>query len=85
MYIFSASVAAPYTARSLAGMIAVCGLPTKNFSDHMVNDAFDAYRDKLNRDSKLKKLDEFSMFAADIKMVGVWDTVGSLGIPAAIR
>jgi uncharacterized protein (DUF2235 family) len=73
-----------FTARSLAGMIAACGLPTKNFTDDLVETAFDAYRDKNNRQEKLKKLANCDMFNADINMVGVWDTVGSLGIPSAI-
>jgi len=73
-----------YTARSLAGMIAACGLPAQDFSDEMVGLAFDAYRDRLNRPAKLQKLAPWKMFATDIKMVGVWDTVGSLGIPSAI-
>jgi uncharacterized protein (DUF2235 family) len=81
LYIFGFSRGA-FTARSLAGMIAACGLPTANFSDDMVNLAFDAYRDPANRPAKLQKLAPWSMFAADIKMVGVWDTVGSLGIPS---
>lgn len=71
-----------YTARSLAGMIAACGLPTQNFSDDLVETAFDAYRDKPNRSAKLQKLANCNMYNAKIKMVGVWDTVGSLGIPA---
>jgi uncharacterized protein (DUF2235 family) len=83
LYLFGFSRGA-FTARSLAGMIGACGLPTANFTDDMVNLAFDAYRDKVNRAAKLQKLAPWSMFAADIKMVGVWDTVGSLGIPAAI-
>jgi uncharacterized protein (DUF2235 family) len=73
-----------YTARSLAGMIAACGLPTANFSDHLVETAFEAYRDKKNRANLLKKLESCSMHDAKITMIGVWDTVGSLGIPAAI-
>jgi uncharacterized protein (DUF2235 family) len=74
-----------YTARSLAGMIAASGLPTQNFTDDMVEIAFDAYRDKLNRADKLKKLANCNMDASpQITMVGVWDTVGSLGIPSAI-
>jgi uncharacterized protein (DUF2235 family) len=73
-----------YTVRSLAGMIAACGLPTKNFTDDLVEDAFDAYRDKDDRQEKLKKLANCDMFNADITMVGVWDTVGALGIPSAI-
>ncbi len=73
-----------YTARSLAGMIGACGLPTKNFSDDLVETAFQAYRDKDDRQSILEKLKDCSMYPAKITMVGVWDTVGSLGIPAAI-
>jgi uncharacterized protein (DUF2235 family) len=74
-----------YTARCLAGMIAVCGLPTANFTDDMVNKAFDAYRDKNNREHILAGLDKTcSLFNAKIAMVGVWDTVGSLGIPAIV-
>lgn len=74
-----------FTARSLAGMIAASGLPTANFTDDMVNIAFDAYRDKPNRADILKKLENCKMDAnPEITMVGVWDTVGALGIPSAI-
>ena len=72
-----------YTARSLAGMIAACGLPTKNFNDDLVDTAFKAYRDKDDRQSLLATLKDYGMVAAKITMVGVWDTVGSLGIPSA--
>jgi uncharacterized protein (DUF2235 family) len=74
-----------YTARCLAGMIAVCGLPTADFSDDMVNQAFQAYRDKNNREQILAGLNKtYALFDAKITMVGVWDTVGSLGIPAIV-
>jgi uncharacterized protein (DUF2235 family) len=73
-----------YTARSLAGMIAACGLPTKNFTDDLVKTAFSAYREKDNRAQWLDKLKNCDMYDAKIKMVGVWDTVGSLGIPSAV-
>jgi len=73
-----------FTARSIAGMIAACGLPTKNFSDDLVDTAFNAYRDKNNRQSLLQNLKDCDMYPAKITMVGVWDTVGSLGIPSAI-
>ena len=43
VFIFGFSRGA-YTARSLAGMIGAAGLPTANFSDDVVNTAFDAYR-----------------------------------------
>jgi uncharacterized protein (DUF2235 family) len=72
-----------YTARSLAGMIAVCGLPTANFTDDVVNTAFDAYRNKDQREALLAQLNKTcDLFDAKLTMVGVWDTVGSLGIPA---
>ena len=83
VYIFGFSRGA-YTARSLAGMIAACGLPTKSFTDDMVDTAFSAYRDKDDRAALLAKLAGSSMEQAKITMLGVWDTVGSLGIPAAI-
>ena len=71
-----------YTARSLAGMIAICGLPTGAFSDDCVTKAFAAYRDPVNRASILAGLATCGLGQATIQMVGVWDTVGSLGIPA---
>lgn len=71
-----------YTARSLAGMIAACGLPTKNFSDDLVETAFRAYRDKDHRKELLETLKDNHMYPAKITMVGVWDTVGALGIPS---
>jgi uncharacterized protein (DUF2235 family) len=71
-----------YTARSLAGMIAICGLPTGTFSNDCVTQAFAAYRDPVNRASILAGLTACGLGAATIRMVGVWDTVGSLGIPA---
>ena len=73
-----------YTARSLAGMIVACGLPTQNFADDMVDTVFDAYRDKDKRADLPNKLANCKLVIPDITMVGVWDTVGSLGIPSAI-
>src|SRR5215469_356096 len=72
-----------YTARSLAGMIAVCGLPAPGkFTDQATEEAFAAYRAGANRKPLL---DAFTARyeARDVKiaMVGVWDTVGALGIP----
>jgi uncharacterized protein (DUF2235 family) len=78
IYIFGFSRGA-YTARSLAGMIAVAGLPAPGkFDDQATDAAFQVYR-------KLAPLDAFTAKyqARDVKiaMVGVWDTVGALGIP----
>lgn len=78
IFIFGFSRGA-FTARSLAGMIAICGLPIGNFSDELINDAFQAYRNPGQRAAFNAK---YNLYDAKIKMVGVWDTVGSLGIPA---
>jgi hypothetical protein len=71
-----------YTARSLAGMIAVCGLPTGPFNSDCVTAAFNAYRSPANRAAILASSVSCGLEPATIAMVGVWDTVGSLGIPA---
>jgi uncharacterized protein (DUF2235 family) len=83
VYLFGFSRGA-YTARSLAGMIAVCGLPTKAFSNSVVDAAFNAYRaSKDDRPALLKDWNATcALFDAKITMVGVWETVGALGIPS---
>ena len=81
VFIFGFSRGA-YTARSLAGMIAACGLPTKNPDTNLVNTAFQAYRNKDKRAAILATLGAYGLVPAKMTMVGVWDTVGSLGIPA---
>jgi uncharacterized protein (DUF2235 family) len=85
IFIFGFSRGA-YTARSLAGMIAICGLPSASFDDNLVNTAFSAYRqgDPQQRQSILDSLSGYNLYDAKLKMVGVWDTVGALGIPALI-
>jgi uncharacterized protein (DUF2235 family) len=83
IYIFGFSRGA-YIARSLAGMIAVCGLPTVDQNDSRCADmAFDAYRNVVQRTALLETLNKtWKMNSPGIQMLGVWDTVGSLGIPA---
>jgi len=80
IYIFGFSRGA-YTARCLAGMIAICGLPTKGFDQNLVDVAFQAYRDKAQRAQLLNSLAAYGLFDAQITCLGVWDTVGELGIP----
>lgn len=80
IYIFGFSRGA-YTARCLAGMIANCGLPTAGFDQNLVETAFKAYRNKSQRAALLASLDKYKLFDAKITCLGVWDTVGSLGIP----
>lgn len=81
IYLFGFSRGA-YTARSLGGFISVCGLPSGAFSDDCVTQAFAAYRDPTHRASLLAGLGSCGLANTGIKMIGVWDTVGSLGIPA---
>jgi uncharacterized protein (DUF2235 family) len=81
VYLFGFSRGA-YTARSLAGMIANCGLPSGTFTDDCVAQAFAAYRNPTSRAAMLAGLTPCGLQNAAIQMVGVWDTVGALGIPA---
>ncbi|MEO6802531.1 MAG: DUF2235 domain-containing protein [Granulicella sp.] len=71
-----------YTARSIAGFIATCGLPTGSFTDDCVTQAYAAYRDKPNRAAILATLGACGLGQAIVRMIGVWDTVGALGVPA---
>lgn len=89
IFIFGFSRGA-YTARSLAGMVSVCGLPDPDrFTDQATEDAFVAYRTRTNRQPLLAALQANygngiggpGAGNVEIACVGVWDTVGSLGIP----
>lgn len=82
IYLFGFSRGA-YTARSLAGMIAICGLPAPGkFTDRAAADAFAAYRAGARRKPLLDAfVGRYDARDVKIAMVGVWDTVGALGIP----
>lgn len=87
-----------FTARSLAGFIARCGL-LKPDAPMTVEQAFDRYRrgdgarpiydllfrqrkGETNFDAEEQTLLQNSVYNRGlIKMVGVWDTVGSIGLP----
>ena len=84
IFVFSFSRGA-YTARSTAGMIAGFGVPTINLDNLTVRRIFDAYRepDKTKKAALKAELDAaYALREVRVKMVGVWDTVGSLGIPS---
>jgi uncharacterized protein (DUF2235 family) len=81
IYFFGFSRGA-YTVRSLAGMIANCGVPRGSFTNECVSQCFAAYRSPAQRETILAGLSAYGLADATITMVGVWDTVGSLGIPA---
>jgi uncharacterized protein (DUF2235 family) len=72
-----------YTARSLVGMIRNCGLIYPKHLPLRVAMAYGIYRTRGdNVDSITAKLFR-SSFSREIKIkfIGVWDTVGALGIP----
>jgi uncharacterized protein (DUF2235 family) len=73
-----------FTARSAGGMIAAFGVPTINLDNRTVVQVFDAYREP-DPDKKKKMKDQltgmYGLQEVTVEMVGVWDTVGSMGIP----
>lgn len=85
IYLFGFSRGA-YTARSIGGLIRNCGILKPDHLD-LVDKAYDLYRDR----NKYTAPDSDLMIAfrkqyawedvTPIKFIGVWDTVGSLGIP----
>jgi uncharacterized protein (DUF2235 family) len=73
-----------YTARSVGGMIAGFGVPSINLDNETVSKIFEAYREPdADRKSKLKAglTSTYGLQDVTIEVVGIWDTVGSLGIP----
>jgi len=82
IYIFGFSRGA-YTARSLAGLIRKCGIPKTAF-EALAQEAYHIYREKKwDPDGREAKAfwETFSWPDRRIKFLGVWDTVGALGIP----
>jgi uncharacterized protein (DUF2235 family) len=86
IYLFGFSRGA-YTARSISGMLTACGLPT-NLTDQAISDAFNTYRlppgSPARATAKANLTAKYGNRPVLIQMIGVWDTVGSLGIPSLI-
>lgn len=99
IFIFGFSRGA-YTARSLAGLINRCGLPKlERFGNERnrraqpdsdrVSQAWDLYRKEFAKGVEARK--ECASFRNDhcrnvkVKFLGVWDTVGALGVPLVSR
>jgi uncharacterized protein (DUF2235 family) len=84
IYLFGFSRGA-YTARSVAGLIRNCGILQKDHVDR-VDEAFAFYRDRTNAthpsavSSQIFR-QEYAWADDTIHFIGVWDTVGALGIP----
>lgn len=84
LYLFGFSRGA-YTARSTVGLVRNCGILRAEHGDR-IGDAYRLYRARAKRTEP--NAIEAQVFRrmhshpdADIQFVGVWDTVGSLGIP----
>ncbi|MFC1467574.1 DUF2235 domain-containing protein [Verrucomicrobiota bacterium] len=74
-----------YTARSLAGVIRKCGLLHIS-TPRLLKEVEKLYRNKEHK-PKSNKCSEFRhTYSRDVKIhfMGVWDTVGALGIPGTI-
>lgn len=70
-----------YTARSLAGLIAKVGILRKKYISK-IEQVYKLYRkDKINPDELKAYRERFSNVDRDVYFLGVWDTVGALGIP----
>lgn len=73
-----------YTVRSTAGMIRNCGVLRKNYA-HKFPEAHALYRSKSDDDkpdgNNAVAFRKAFAHEARIRCIGVWDTVGALGIP----
>ncbi len=71
-----------YTARSLAGMIDRVGL-LKTADPAMIGEAYALYRDRATDPAELQRFQQTAIRVPTprIQFLGVWDTVGALGIP----
>ena len=80
-----------YTARSLAGLIGLCGIPNRENCNIKISveQALKIYRTT----KRIKRLEDAKNFIAEksytvndqpikkVHFIGVWDTVGALGVP----
>lgn len=83
LYVFGYSRGA-YTVRSLAGMIRKCGILRLDRGD-AVRHAYDFYRNVIHpTDPIAADFRAGNSHAAHVTCIGVWDTVGALGIPLGI-
>jgi uncharacterized protein (DUF2235 family) len=73
-----------YTARSLAGLIRNSGVLRPQYASRL-DEAYELYRDRSDathpRSTQARLFRATYSYEPRIKFIGVWDTVGSLGIP----
>ena len=73
-----------YTARSLVGLVRNCGILKKAHADRIVA-AYEEYRSPNRPDTqRAQKFREKFSREVNVKFLGVWDTVGALGVPFSI-
>lgn len=83
-----------YTVRSLAGLIGLVGLLQKETMDYFQKSAMEGFpsawdyyrtpppeRTPAQRQKFLDAFGPFPPYPVNVHMIGVWDTVGALGIP----
>ena len=89
LYFFGFSRGA-YSVRSLAGLLGVCGIPKRPLETDniqtMLNEALKTYRTtnskhRERRSEAFRK--SYKARRCEIYFIGVWDTVGALGVPTA--
>ena len=82
IYLFGFSRGA-YTARSTAGMIRNCGVLRKERLHLIETEAYDLYRSHTHhpRSDVARAFRAANAVEARIRFLGVWDTVGALGVP----
>jgi hypothetical protein len=81
LYLFGFSRGA-FTARSLAGLVRNCGILRREQADR-IDEAWALYRSRADKPTSVAATlfrGAYS-YETEIRFVGVWDTVGSLGIP----
>ena len=83
LYFFGFSRGA-YTVRSLAGLINNCGILKRNKAN-MTEKAFELYKNSDFHPDAHESVEFRRKYAVEdkvrIKFIGVWDTVGALGVP----
>lgn len=81
LFVFGFSRGA-YSARSLVGLIRKCGL-LKSADETLLKEAYELYRDKKVAPTHKKAVEFRAAHSREIRVyfIGVWDTVGSLGVP----
>jgi len=75
-----------FTVRSLSGLIQKCGI-LRSTHAHLEKEAWSIYLNRSIRSfsARASEFRKNNSYAAKIKLLGVWDTVGSLGIPSTAK